>query len=593
MNTTSLAICRAAFLGALLLAVLAAVWLVTSPTAAQDNSSTTTVTETTDVGTITIRDLTSTEKTEFAPLTAPQVDTTATSYALTDISAQSVGSTVTWSFVNNSGVIAYQIERKMQDGQSNWPGAWQLVEDNWSTTSTKYVDTDGGAGHLIGYRITQVTLTGLGDSLSLVRRMNPLELLWGGPRDTGVSLQMYPHPDGHRDVVLRRYSSPSDTTGTVVSTQKIEGSNGFYNDKVSGIYRYQVEYRKDSDDPDDPEGTLVFAALSNEIIVPASVSALGKPTAVAASGGRLGSVRTITWQPVAADRGAYVVFAVFRKNARNYNEKPDMIGFTAKNSLEDPYAERGEHYTYTVHAVGRPTQYGLNADHFGPESDPITVPQLQVPVCTPYLSTLETAQAYGAYDPPDSPPVNSRYGFHMTLVQTKDGKEVACTGYDLKDWYVLRTPIDVHQVNKEVCDPVHISCDIPADQRGEVIVVDGFWEDSNHKGKDAYYWHDPEEKRPPGRYRYQYRVCSYYSSPQVCTHGLQQAEGPWLFVDTDSVPIVQETPAPVCDPSYPGVCIPPPPPDLNCGDIEHQNFTVVGSDPHNFDSDDDGVGCES
>lgn len=48
-----------------------------------------------------------------------------------------------------------------------------------------------------------------------------------------------------------------------------------------------------------------------------------------------------------------------------------------------------------------------------------------------------------------------------------------------------------------------------------------------------------------------------------------------------------------CDPSYPDVCIPPRPPDLNCGDISHRNFTVVGSDPHGFDGDNDGIGCES
>ncbi len=48
-----------------------------------------------------------------------------------------------------------------------------------------------------------------------------------------------------------------------------------------------------------------------------------------------------------------------------------------------------------------------------------------------------------------------------------------------------------------------------------------------------------------------------------------------------------------CDPSYPGVCIPPYPPDLDCGDIPYRRFEVVGSDPHGFDGDGDGVGCES
>jgi hypothetical protein len=56
------------------------------------------------------------------------------------------------------------------------------------------------------------------------------------------------------------------------------------------------------------------------------------------------------------------------------------------------------------------------------------------------------------------------------------------------------------------------------------------------------------------------------------------------------------TPAPPkgnCDPSYPTVCIPPPPPDLNCADVPYTNFKVVPPDPHHFDGDKDGIGCET
>jgi hypothetical protein len=48
-----------------------------------------------------------------------------------------------------------------------------------------------------------------------------------------------------------------------------------------------------------------------------------------------------------------------------------------------------------------------------------------------------------------------------------------------------------------------------------------------------------------------------------------------------------------CDSSYPDVCIKPYPPDLNCDDITYKNFKVAGSDPHGFDRDGDGIGCES
>ena len=54
---------------------------------------------------------------------------------------------------------------------------------------------------------------------------------------------------------------------------------------------------------------------------------------------------------------------------------------------------------------------------------------------------------------------------------------------------------------------------------------------------------------------------------------------------------------PVCHPSYPTVCIPPPPPDLECSQIPYRQFTVrhdvANPDPHGFDPDHNGVGCET
>jgi hypothetical protein len=53
------------------------------------------------------------------------------------------------------------------------------------------------------------------------------------------------------------------------------------------------------------------------------------------------------------------------------------------------------------------------------------------------------------------------------------------------------------------------------------------------------------------------------------------------------------SPAAHCDAAYPTVCIPSPPPALNCSDIPYRRFTVLAPDPHGFDRDHDGVGCES
>ena len=48
-----------------------------------------------------------------------------------------------------------------------------------------------------------------------------------------------------------------------------------------------------------------------------------------------------------------------------------------------------------------------------------------------------------------------------------------------------------------------------------------------------------------------------------------------------------------CDPAYPDVCIRSPPPDLYCGEIAFHDFRVLPPDPHGFDGDNDGRGCES
>jgi len=52
--------------------------------------------------------------------------------------------------------------------------------------------------------------------------------------------------------------------------------------------------------------------------------------------------------------------------------------------------------------------------------------------------------------------------------------------------------------------------------------------------------------------------------------------------------------AAVCDPSYPTLCLPPSPPDLNCGaDVGFaRHFTTLSPDPHKLDRDKDGYGCD-
>ena len=74
-------------------------------------------------------------------------------------------------------------------------------------------------------------------------------------------------------------------------------------------------------------------------------------------------------------------------------------------------------------------------------------------------------------------------------------------------------------------------------------------------------------------------------------HTVERGQALWVWSDGSRSATIPD--AAHCDPSYPGVCIPAPPPDLDCGDVSVRRFRVVGADPHRFDVDGDGLGCES
>lgn len=95
-----------------------------------------------------------------------------------------------------------------------------------------------------------------------------------------------------------------------------------------------------------------------------------------------------------------------------------------------------------------------------------------------------------------------------------------------------------------------------------------------------------------------YAQASTYPPDVACSEFFAQAqsqaqsenEGLWIPVPTQ---VKSSGMSGNCDPSYPGVCIPPPPPDLDCKDITYRRFQVLPPDPHRFDGDHDGIGCES
>lgn len=84
------------------------------------------------------------------------------------------------------------------------------------------------------------------------------------------------------------------------------------------------------------------------------------------------------------------------------------------------------------------------------------------------------------------------------------------------------------------------------------------------------------------------RLSAYHRAEGL---GRARPQNVWRGCAAPVAPIAPPS-ATKCDASYPTVCIPPPPPDLDCADVPFVAFAVRGADPHRFDGDGDGVGCE-
>jgi len=88
------------------------------------------------------------------------------------------------------------------------------------------------------------------------------------------------------------------------------------------------------------------------------------------------------------------------------------------------------------------------------------------------------------------------------------------------------------------------------------------------------------------------KTYSYVITANLSVGNTPRSNSASATTETDSEPTTSSQQVD-CDPSYPDFCILPPPPDLDCKDLPQKRFTVLQPDPHRFDGDKDGIGCES
>jgi PASTA domain len=110
-------------------------------------------------------------------------------------------------------------------------------------------------------------------------------------------------------------------------------------------------------------------------------------------------------------------------------------------------------------------------------------------------------------------------------------------------------------------------------------------------------------------WRLTYKTTSRYPSGTVMSQSKQTEGDAWPGATITLViakappgtspPTTEPAPPPPspqsdCHSAYPGDCLPPPPPDLDCADIGHRvEVDHRCGDPHRLDADGDGIGCDS
>lgn len=132
----------------------------------------------------------------------------------------------------------------------------------------------------------------------------------------------------------------------------------------------------------------------------------------------------------------------------------------------------------------------------------------------------------------------------------------------------------------------------------EVMARNGWAESETYEPDDNYRDQLNDAEQFSVRHKLGVReLCDTFGvtlEPQVQVQEQQSPSVAKSSTGAVAMPVSRNTGA-SCEAAYPDVCIPPRSQvgDLDCGDISERRFRVIPPDPHNFDGNHDGVGCES
>lgn len=120
--------------------------------------------------------------------------------------------------------------------------------------------------------------------------------------------------------------------------------------------------------------------------------------------------------------------------------------------------------------------------------------------------------------------------------------------------------------------------DVGGTDAGRMLIEEGL-AIARYDSRDGYGWHSRQS---------QYVAADAATPERTCN--TEPAQEPTVQETAPPDPAPESEPATDCLAGY-SPCIPPPPPDLDCADVEGP-LTVTGDDPHRLDGDGDGRACE-
>ena len=481
------------------------------------------------------------------------------SYGNEDLPSLEAGLVLSWTMGGVTG-DEYHVARRVVE-PAGPVQEWQILEEGLANNT--YTDLDGAFGFEYDYQITLDRKVGPSVTVEeeglVMYSRDPVFALGHGANAVKLYIPRISLGE-HEAYRVRRYVSPASDApfAPVLTDDGITLANEITDPGLvdAQVYRYEITVME----PREPGSELLVATdRQSDVFVRAGSPSLTAPTSFVAAGPPTSDDNPfqgtptppneneedpefyqLRWNlPADIHRSEYAFFEILRKDAKDRGANFKVVGATNELRDNDYTVRFGEYYEYAVRPVDWDHTHGplFSADPF---------PVIPQPKCV-NLDGNDGQVTEAHLRPTEFAPWNRWFAVQARLMNVDPGSvDPWCYDFELSDWYVERQTREFYSVSFPLCESDD-SCnalwvedtldDVGFQYLGGQFLQDGPSRIAGDPG--AWVWYDDAFSVAPGLYRHEYQMCSYATSPQICSV-LQ--EGPWRFENVDDIPVVDYIP---------------------------------------------------